>query len=411
MSSKLPSFHVHVGAGKLGIGAVLPSLRDDRALVVVQRRGTGDWSKVAAAASDKMELYEVHAEARCSGEAGQGAAEIYKAWFVCICEMKSAEEVLKAGRNALLLVNDLRDAVDLMLDAESISVSLGKGQADMARALVGKDAARVPPILAFENQLARELGAAPYAVDHAITDRICSKRTISEEEPTIVSVLSEPQLSIVAPRGGAAEAALKPGLLGAEVRLVDPRFIPFYQAKKRALVNSLHFALALLSVEALATLRIRPEEQYLPVVMSWWQNNFPSLRHGLEAYIKLRALELIKNCWECADVCAIADFTGVDRSDPMFLQSAFDSLLREARDAERRFRSEPEQLRRLLDPKKRKDTASKYREHIRAPLRAAAALPAWLERRERGLYDGPNFGDVDALSELFSGAYVTATQD
>lgn len=411
----LNKWHVHFGAGKLGIGAVLPSLRVDIPLVVVQkaRESGGDinWAKVEV---HSRVLLCNSAETRID-EQIQLRTGPYHKWFKCVrlhwSQWDATKDMLpNTNDNPLLLIVDhFKQAAPFLKLASSISCSLASGQADFAELLSECEPnENGVPVLAFENTIDRSLKEnGNWTISHVITDRICSSRE-SRDSSRCIRVQNEKYLSIIAAE--ANEWIFNPLLVGKgkPIQMVPEADLKFFALKKRALVNSLHELFAILCSTALSEGGLSTGGQYLPLVMAWFAKEHPDFHHSIELYKQLRALQLVwplivsdPNTKELAE--AAKRFYGL--LEP---QQIYDAMLQEAQKVIDRFSKEPDEIRRIINPKNLVKKLRSYREHILEPIHFMWAHEQGIKCSP--LYDKPNFTDLSGLEDVLTESFLVAME-
>jgi hypothetical protein len=411
-ATSLP-IHLHFGAGKLGIGAVLPTLNRERKLIVVQRsRGEDDgfnWGAIAHQPSVKLCN---NAGIVIGSDRGlvAGSEPPYEQSFECVWRVNSKAAItcddreLSSRAPVLLVVGDLSQVAHLLGSATSLSCSLGSGQPALA-ALLAKfplsNNKRIP-VVGFENTVdpsLQKIERKGWEFFHAVTDRICVDRKLGAKSNQI-DVDCEGYLSVVVARecGLIFESRLTSDKEPRPIRLVNGDHVAFHARKKRALVNSLHQILALFCLRALREQGVPSNSQYLSLVRAWLQHGHPHLLHGVEVYKRFRALELVwplcgSDKSAALDIAApIKEFYGLSN-----VQQIYDVLLHEADVAVERFSSVPDELKRLINPNNNQKELDKYYEHVHGPFK-------WFMRHEAAmqafpLYDKPNVEDLRALDE------------
>jgi hypothetical protein len=405
--------HLHFGAGRLGIGVVLPTLSPDLDLIIVQEARKGGQIQWGEVARGKRVLL-------CNSTG-------YRKWFTCVQHLCSGGEIdakqLPATNSGpiLLVVDHFWQVAPMVRSAASLSCSLMGGQSTFAELLADAEPPAGTIVLAFENTLLEPLrklsestnnspAEGKLRVFHAVTDRICSDRVLSEH---CIRVQCETHLSVIAAQETRDCFDANHVSDNGPVHLVPAKDIRFHARKKRALVNSLHQLLALFCFQALSERGIPVGGQYLPLVKAWFANKHPDLHHGVELYGHLRALELtwplvllnsnMANPAEQIDAEAAKNFYKVKRA-----QELYDILLDEAKSIVERFELAPDELKRLIDPDNLRKELSKYREHVLAPMKFM-----WDHYEEINLFplfDKPNLEDLKGLEDLLTESFLLSME-
>jgi hypothetical protein len=435
---KPQNIHFHFGAGKLGIGAVLPTFASDLNLVVVQlARDSGK----ASDSENKINWDSIGRQKRVllynnNGINVQGVeTPPYRKWFRCLRKTWDDGDIVEddlstSPRQPLLIVVDHYSQVGSVLKfATRLSCSLGGGQSALGEMLTECHPANPRVyILAFENTIEGKLkgfcertqkntpnSCIDWLLYPVITDRICSERKSLEGEHS-VWVECEEHLKVIAP--AIAEDCFDPYLIGKNkpVNIVPPEDLPFHIWRKRGLVNSLHQLLALFCLRALSERRIPTGGQYLPLVMVWFAKEYPHLHHSVQLYARLRALELVWPMFQVIPsegakeearqhVAAAKRYYGVKQP-----QQLYDILGKEADEAIGRFQKASDELKRLINPENLRKELKKFDEHVLKPARFARLNEKGIISRCL-LYDKPNAADLRALEGVLSESFLIAMDE
>ncbi len=356
--------HIHVGCGKLGIGAVIPFLHanfPDRTVVLVQRRAP-HW-------------VDLDDGATCHLENDRGFYRAYRTHTI-----GSASEVARAcaniGKGApsdhLLLVPSLGvlDVILRKIGGHSLTVScaLGNGQADLAlplRASTGKWSR----LYAFENTLHRTLDGLrrDSLVHHVVVDRICwdagqTVATGSGERNGIRIAHCEQFAAYWIPANAdlsSAEVKKRGDEFGlpsktTEVHQYKAGELDAIVMRKRALVNATHTVLTILCFHALQGRGMSARDQYLAAVVALTSRELPEALCALDVYMRLRAAEVATN--------------EVVKLDGERWHAVFGECMAMARKAMRRFLATPDRLSRVFSGAGLKQDLLKKNEHIDRPL-------------------------------------------
>jgi hypothetical protein len=427
---KSQKIHIHFGAGKLGIGAVLPVFAPDLNLVVVQQArelgkpldkddinwdSIGRQGRVLLSNSSRIKLKN---------------REIapYREWFRCLRKswsesvLKESELNINLPEPLLLVVDHFTQVAPILGVAAQLSCSLGGGQKSLGELLAdSRHPSSKAYILAFENQIEGNLKtyadrtrlkkSVDWPVYPVITDRICSDRKPKDGGRAIWAQCEE-YLKVIAPQHAAN--CFDSALTGANkpVHLVPAEDLYFHVEKKRALVNSLHQLLALFCFRALSEHHIPTEGQYLPLGMAWFAKEYPHLHHSVELYARLRALKLVWPLVQVAPdkdaklhIAAAKRYYGVDQP-----QQLYDILCKEADDAIKRFQQASDELRRLINPENLRKELKKFDEHVLKPTDFVRLNERDI-RKNCPLYDKPNTSDLRALEGVLSESFLIAMDE
>lgn len=295
VASEAPLPIVLLGCGKLAIGLVLPSIRDNVPVLVVQVNRPArevDWTRLSRRNTVRLR------------SAASPESTFYDQQF----DVVGADRVLNGGvqwsstRRALVIVKDWDEALRIADVGRIVVTALGDGLAEFGAAASRQalSGAR-KTLLLFENSVDALAGVKAvdqrYERHHVLCDRICSSRTEDPDGRTI-TVSSELYGELIVPSGFAAlfkeDAALSafagsasdlgPGgdwsetasdlrqtvAIATVIRTIDGEFQEeLYHRRKRWLMNSIQYALALLTVESFFGLGLKLEENNkMPVFLA-----------------------------------------------------------------------------------------------------------------------------------------------
>jgi len=431
---KSQKIHIHFGAGRLGIGAVLPIFARNLNLVVVQQaRDSGN-----PADKDRVNWDTVGRQGKVlfsnsSGiKLGNDEGTPYRRWFRCLRkpwserELTESELEINPVEPLLLVVDHFAQVAPILKSSGQLSCSLGSGQKSLGELLVDcKPPSSETYILAFENQIEGNLEffakrtrlkePVEWPVYPVITDRICSDRKPKDGQRCIWAQC-EKHLKVVAPE--IAINCFDSALVGANkpVHLVPAEDLGFHVEKKRGLVNSLHQLLALFCFRALSEHRIPTEGQYLPLGVAWFAKEYPHLHHSVELYARLRALKLVWPLVQGAPnkeankeieyhIAAAKRYYGTEQP-----QQLYDIFRKEADEAINRFQQASDELKRLINPENLRKELQKFDEHVLKPT-SFARLNEQDINEKCSLYDKPNTADLRALEGVLSESFLIAMEE
>lgn len=250
-------YHVHVGAGRLFIGLVLPALQAAGNNYAILQRASESWAPLGEVDSIAVTVngdYVVPKMALVT-ENKDGDGGSMDSGLGNSVSLSSALE-LDIPIMACVDMNS-QVAAELVKRATSFSTSLGPGLSDTMVPLLTKflpkneNGSRYVPVLyAFENdhasvdKLAEELEERVHVVG-CMVDRICVKRSITH---ALVSVEAEPykgEIVVLVP----PEDSMPPPLKGSHVQI--PRLqaqAEYFTQRKLVTVNGMHTTLAFLTL-------------------------------------------------------------------------------------------------------------------------------------------------------------------
>ncbi|KAG5175263.1 mannitol 1-phosphate dehydrogenase [Tribonema minus] len=234
-------YHVHLGAGRLGLGLVIPALSRGAAPFAILQRPSGAWKALTASGADATRI-------RVNGD--ETVIE-----FALLVNGSRPEAALGGALPVFAVTDDPVILAALIARATSYSTSLGPGLADTVLPLLGglpADAAaeQRPALYACENDhaavhsLAQELEGRVDVVD-CMVDRICTERTISAEfvgigtepHPGEVVVITPPKTAPLPPLGG---DNIRWPKIAAEAE--------YWCQRKLLMVNGMHTCLAFMTL-------------------------------------------------------------------------------------------------------------------------------------------------------------------
>jgi hypothetical protein len=392
---------VHVGCGKLGIGAVIPFLHaayPDASIVLVQRRGK-HWVDVKEGST-------------CYLENDSGFYRPYRANVVLSAADLNTLSLSHdpAYGDRLVLIDEtlsfLGDLLKKIGDPPvTMSCSLGDGQTDLARAL---QAAKThwTQLYAFENSVNRAaFGSLSERVRHVVVDRICWDSGVSTDPTRAPGTHRASCEKEFASYWVPAESAIDPatvtrrgadfGLEGAWLRVMQYHGrdeLERIVRRKRALVNATHAILTMLCFDVLQRRKMKAREQYLATVDALLSRELPEARSAMDVYIRVRAAEVASK--ECKKL-------GSEE-----WHACFGECVAMARRAMHRFLDTPDRLDRVFKGGKLDRDFLKKTEHINAPLDwfcrwRDKLLPGWRLGR-------PNEEDVLRLRQFLETAFESA---
>lgn len=403
--------HIHFGLGRLSIGAVLPSLRPGRTLLLCVL-ASHENARPSASGPGWMDYRDIRVRLANTARRFGGFSQS----FMCVRKERRQGDVTVndiQSPSTLLILDSWEQMSPLLHIAASASFSLGDSQTTIQECFLGAGRQAPAPLLVFENQIRIDDGTfrrANWIVNHVVVDRICSKRMMEQDK---VIVKCEEYLSMIAPNKIAhllSMDLLWDSAKGCGIRLVDPAHLPFYALRKRALVNSVHEIVALFCMQILHDKQISAKGQVLPIVQGLLDKQ-PDLRHAISVYAGLQAIKLI---WPLINQEANAN----EREERLTAlqecyqvehpQLLFDMMCDDVRNVLARFESEPDELSRLIDPSNAAKEVAKWKEHLWEPLKFVRTVRSKITTVP--IYDRPSVADMEGLDNILSRAYFAAFQ-
>lgn len=306
----MAGYHVHLGAGSIGLACVLPLLKNqERRILVVNRVGDrfdsekeehNAWREFQAKAHDGfgellVRIRHPSSERNYDEPPDEGFllfAPVAGKTSLSNDQLQECAQLLKRN-DIYLLTNDIRQLEGFLKDADSISTALhNEGQKTFAEALKSMGQAICPkPVFLFENLnvFGESMGAEwRGAVHHVIVDRLCLQKASKFEDGRVVERVScEPRIELL------SEDVLTPA--PSYWTRKDPREMKFYELRKRYLVNSVHTVIAMLGYQRLSKKRIENVEhsrQILSVVLDGVLGD-PISRRVIEVFLAARVQQLL----------------------------------------------------------------------------------------------------------------------
>lgn len=337
------SWHVHFGAGRLGLGLAVPVFSDVGRVVVCQRESPR-WGQYEHGAEISVHVLNETFRFRVVRKRVDGT------------EWVALQK--KDGGDILVVSNEIDVHCQFCRPATSMSTALGTSGLDWFVSIVRNldlagpvqkvniypmenDAERVKEVQAIVEAEQRRIAVVPVVVD-----RICSKLRFGKRR---VDVTVEPYASVTV-RG------LNPEVLSL---LDDHRLVSitekdwvqeFYRRRKRLLVNGIHMMTAVLGYRRLRKYGVKRSE---------WRREAPGMILQLErkTLVVLGRMQIVRLMTE----------TGGERVRDILHKNiiqSYDELDRYAKEVRERVRRTPDELGRLFNPKDRVKATLRYREMI-----------------------------------------------
>ena len=245
--------HVHFGAGKLGLGLVVPALEESRTRYVILQRPSQDWEPVAKGDAPSISLLVNGDEVVEGGLKIIRQSDIDKAK----AEGRSLADLVaesEEGQGHLVLSADSDVSASLASGATSFSCALGPALPKVVGPLLSKLPVRFrnarPTLYACENDLdsvqllAEELGTQVNVVP-CMVDRICSTREVVAGDAPAIHVEAEEHTGSIVLLEQTEQSDDEIPLDGETVQVPDNNEVADYLfIQKKRLVNSMHTVLA-----------------------------------------------------------------------------------------------------------------------------------------------------------------------
>mmetsp|Transcript_32192 Transcript_32192/g.96723 ORF Transcript_32192/g.96723 Transcript_32192/m.96723 type:complete len:424 (-) Transcript_32192:166-1437(-) len=323
-----PRRHVHVGAGKLGLALVVPSLQAARDATgqtfrVIDTPKDPNWAPLLASEGDFTVTLEVNGDR------------------VCVLKLATTPAAVASAGDAPCLVvsDDEATLAAAVAGATTLSCSLGPWMAQTMTRLVGLCDAAAPTLYACENDhkaVASLNEALRVTVVDCMVDRVSTARAV-DADAAMVRVTAEAWGGTIVSLDPAANKMRAPpfgdGRGAAILAPTTEAAAEYLSARKLALVNGTHTTLAFLSLRARHAL----EPGTIPL-MKPSQSDPDELR----AWSLARAAALIHD-HGLATVKA-ASGLAADAAD----EDAFATLTKYAAEAQQRFEGPDDTVARVL---------------------------------------------------------------
>lgn len=249
--------HVHIGAGKLACGLVLPLFANSlRVPLCVLQRPSRDWSHLVNPANSKP--------AKHVTVMLQGAGAVFDETKFSLLHDALSDSLCRkligdweSGMINIFALTENQAIVERILEkAKTISTAVGgKNLLELIPKYFSKSRRSKIHIFPFENKFdaVRDFRKAledksNYVVCPVVADRICTERKINGDGT--ISVYTEPYMSVIVHTGDAEIRRLLDGTHGINTVQKQQEF-DFEHQKKYLLVNGIHAATAILGYELL----------------------------------------------------------------------------------------------------------------------------------------------------------------
>ncbi|CAM9329247.1 unnamed protein product, partial [Pylaiella littoralis] len=282
-------FHVHFGAGRLGLGLVVGAIAESKTPFGVVQRPKASWGGIISHGCGAQIEITVN---------GKAVVED----VTVISEGCDVEEYLKVGIAAMVVVGDRPTLLQLVRKATSFSCSLGAAMAiamiPLLEQLEDKPLEERPVLYACENDhdAVRRVGklvASKVTTIPCMVDRICTGRQIGERE-----------------RGGGYEVNVEaePNFEGALVLLQpprDPALVPFggarvliptteneasyFYKRKFSIVNGMHTVLGFMTLREKAP----GAKELQDFDLLAYNTASPEIQAELWAWVVVRCMDLL----------------------------------------------------------------------------------------------------------------------
>eukprot|EP00903_Cladosiphon_okamuranus_P006828 g6653.t1 len=322
-------FHVHFGAGRLGLGLVVGSIAESKTPFGVVQRPKASWGGIISNGCGSQIEITVN---------GKPVVQD----MTVISEGCDVEEYLKVGIAAMVVVGDRPTLLQLVRKATSFSCSLGAAMGiamiPLLEQLEDKPPEERPVLYACENdhdavRRVGEMVTSKVTTIPCMVDRICTGRQIGDYE---VNVEAEPNFE-------GALVLLEPPRDPALVPFAGERvLIPttedeasYFYKRKFSIVNGMHTVLGFMTLREKAPGARELKEHDLLA----YSTASPEIRAELWAWVVVRCLDLL----DCYGVELIKKAHGVETEEEVF-----DVLLNYGRQTLDRFSSVVDSTSRVL---------------------------------------------------------------
>lgn len=269
--------HVHIGAGKLGLGFAVPLFSQIGNVTVIQRPSEA-WDKLQC---DKVTILTTDKK--------------YKQSFSVVREIndESESDLVKLKNRDLFILSQPSDLTkNIINNADSISISIGHDYSDIIPLLNQLDGKKEVLVFPFENEEKHFknhftdsfLESKKIKLMKVLADRICSSRTI-EEDKIIIATEDYQHVTI-----GTSEPQIKSLFFNIKdrVKIVETKEeFSFYFNQKLYIVNGLHMALALI---ALSPYPINERDKTISVKHLVQRDEY---KEELEVFSEIQTLRLL----------------------------------------------------------------------------------------------------------------------
>jgi hypothetical protein len=275
--------HVLVGAGKLGLGLVVPKLLENpRTRMLVAARASDQWAPLlahaAAGGGTSVEIQyfgKPEEPTRCKRIAVRLVADTQRGW------QETVAEAVRKQPCTMLVYSNLSSLEWALRLGNSVGVSVGPKELQGLAKQIANAAIYPKLVLAYENDAEQmriahdELGQKNVTLVPTVVDRICAEREICadrvivkvESHGSITALVDRSKFRSLPPAFGAREDA--------SVRAVFTESdFAFVRERKTRLVNSLHAAAAALVETTLMNAGATKADDYrlLGVIISGMEN-------------------------------------------------------------------------------------------------------------------------------------------
>lgn len=251
--------HVLVGAGKLGLGLVVPMiLGDRRTKILIAARMSDEWQPLLDGNGKEKHALWIKYFNKPEQKSNDFIVNVKVITDNTLTWQKELRTGLRTNRCTLFLSSNdtaLQLAISL---GDSVGTSVGKDNLDNVATIIAGTQCKAKVVLGFENdnealERARKiLGLKGMTLAPVVVDRICAEREIGKEA---IVVKAEPYGLLSTWVERSKKRFLPPVFLGNGINgvrfVADKDEFDFIREKKRRLVNSLHAAASALVQGAL----------------------------------------------------------------------------------------------------------------------------------------------------------------
>ncbi len=358
--------HIHVGVGKLAVGAVIPFIRlqlPNRQLLLVQSESER-WNGIA-----KRSICRLQNDANFK--------ETFDIWRpVDKSDLKKRINKRRADdqdiSGIIIITEDDTYVAELVKilnsSLTSVSCSVGSGQKRVALALSSKNA-KWSRIYAFENRLDPCWDEVSFLqrIHHVVVDRICSDLMPMDDaqgksvpvmncicEKKFASFLWPDQCKEFSDRDDRKRETYG---FNSDNSFRAVKNIGFYAKKKRALVNGPHMLFAIFCSKILKENNFELENQYFGPLYALLKEKYSEWNGALDTYIRMRSIEM-----------ALDPSVQIDPAELGQYFVAFLENYQEAKLAIERFVNTTDTIKRLIGGVDITAKGEKFSEHVTEPF-------------------------------------------
>lgn len=347
--------HVHFGAGKMGLGLVVPLMCENNQIIIIQRPSP-KWDNTK---------YQDYLTINLNG------TETFKFNFYHEQSGKNLDDILdliSTGNNVFICSGKMEILGPIIENAYSISTALDTGLDYIVNVLEGLKFPQKVNLYPFENdhtaveRLREKLSKKNNSIDviNLIPDRICPERKIDRKN---IMVKCESYANVVV-RGANKDVydlfSNNPNVIVAD----SNEEYDFYYKKKFWLLNSIHMIMAIYGYEYLHRKAI-PYENWKIIPLTIVFDADPDCKRDIDIFIKIQSLRLVMET-----PSNLLEKIYRDQSS----DKIFDNLIQYGNEVQFRIEKTVDEINRVLDinvtePKKLGKLQTKLRDRIDAMIK------------------------------------------